>query len=121
MVEVQRCRAVKSDGSPCKLGHSLNAENGMCMWHDPARKAAREGMQARGRANRGPKRPKRIETVEGVVAARDWLFGELMNKRIEKDEAASLRQLLSDQEKSITTDLLGRVKALQEQLKAAAK
>ena len=117
MVEVTKCRGTKADGAPCGIRKDLNASNGLCLFHDPERKAELTAWHDKGRANRGAKKPKRIESIEDVIAARDWLFGELMAKKIEKDEVSTMRALLADQEKSITQDLLGRVRALQRELK----
>ncbi len=114
---MEKCAAVKTNGERCGHRRDLNPANGLCLFHDPDRKAELYAFQDRGRKNRGARKPKRIESIEDVIAARDWLFGELMAKRIERDEVSTLRAVLADQEKSITQDLLGRVRALQRELK----
>ena len=121
MVDVLTCPAVKANGDPCSLKHGLNAQTHLCAWHDPDRREARNALQAKGRRNRGKKRPNKISTLEHVTEARDWLWREHVSGRIDKDEATVHLKILSDQEKTLSGSLGSDLKAMKTLLEGLKK
>ena len=62
------CTALKADGTRCRQGSSLN-NDGLCLFHDPARKREAQAARKRGaKASAKAKMAQRIKTVDACEA-----------------------------------------------------
>ena len=74
-----RCRAIKEDGGRCKVRDQISVINGMCIWHDPNRRAAAVKLRRKGGKAGGVATAKRFkappppQSIEDAVQTLSWV------------------------------------------------
>lgn len=66
----QQCEHLKDDGDQCGMTTNIDPATGLCVWHDPARKAEADVMRERGGRIAGARAKARTPKVR-VVAERE--------------------------------------------------
>jgi hypothetical protein len=79
VINNQRCAGVKEDGSRCKVRDQISVINGMCIWHDPNRRAAAVKLRRKGGKAGGAATAKRLkappppQSIEDAVQTLSWV------------------------------------------------
>lgn len=134
MTDSPRCRGVRGNGEPCKVGFALSAD-GYCMTHDPERReAAIELRRAGGRNSRAKVKaeraaaaakipaglPKAPKTLEDAVHWSSWAMHAVATGAIDARTAHECGYLIARFTEALNKrDLLAEIEQLRRELAAA--
>lgn len=119
-----QCTALTAAGQRCRQWTTVNL-TGLCLFHDPGRKAERREAQSLGGINNAaPVLPKRIprvpKTLSDLVAYLAWIVNATARGELDKDTAAKMTYTLTSMRGALTQrDLEHQVTQLRAELKAA--
>ncbi len=122
-----QCSATTLAGARCKQRNLLSATTGMCLFHDPDRRAeataARQRGQAASSAPKLPPRPPRApRTLGDLVSYLAWVIDATATGQLDKNTAAKITYSLNTLRGALTQrDLELQVKRLREELREARK
>ena len=122
---MNRCPGTKRDGSKCRV--AVESPQTYCWWHDPANAPARKRAAARGGKRAGRGRP--LAELSDIKCRLSDLADDVLAGEVNKGVGAVASQILNVYLRAISVELdvqerqelVGRLDALEEALKARRK